>query len=169
MIAALRYVDQVAGTSPMSDAITGRVEPEQLSSDEEYKSFVRERSGTEYHPAMSCSMLPRELGGVVDTSLKVYGTNNLRIADSSIIPIGISAHLQEPTYGIGEYAAAIISGNAQQKSDDDDHDEDNASSAGSSTVDNNANKAADDESSATTWSTFSAAGLISFTLLSWLL
>ena len=42
----------------------------------------------------SCSMLPREKGGVVDTSLKVYGTANLRVVDLSVIPVHIAAHTQ---------------------------------------------------------------------------
>lgn len=37
-------------------------------------------------------MMPRDKDGVVDTQLKVYGTNNIRVADLSIIPIHFAAH-----------------------------------------------------------------------------
>jgi len=53
-------------------------------------------------------MLPRNEGGVVDSSLKVYGTSNVRVVDASIIPLHISAHLQSTVYGIAEKAADII-------------------------------------------------------------
>lgn len=118
MVAALNYLDTVMGASPMDGAVVSRIDPQAPDSDADAAELVRQRSGTEYHPAMSCSMLPRELGGVVDTSLTVHGTSNLRVVDSSIIPIGLSAHLQEPTYGIGEYGAAIISGQAEKASSD---------------------------------------------------
>ena len=39
-------------------------------------------------------MLPLEDGGVVDPSLKVYGTSNIRVADTSIIPLHVGAHIQ---------------------------------------------------------------------------
>lgn len=32
----------------------------------------------------------------------VYGTNNLRVVDASIIPMIVSANLQETVYAIGE-------------------------------------------------------------------
>jgi choline dehydrogenase-like flavoprotein len=64
--------------------------------------------GTEFHPIGSVSMLPKDEGGVVDSSLKVYGTSNVRVVDASIIPLHISAHLQGTTYGIAEKAADII-------------------------------------------------------------
>lgn len=40
-----------------------------------------------YHPFSTAIMLPKEDGGVVDTSLKVYGTKNLRVVDASVIPV----------------------------------------------------------------------------------
>lgn len=63
---------------------------------------------TEYHPVGTASMLPRNQGGVVDSTLKVYGTSNVRVVDASIIPVHISAHIQGTVYGIAEKAADII-------------------------------------------------------------
>ena len=43
-------------------------------------------------------MLPREKGGVVDNTLKVYGTENLRVVDLSILPLQVASHLQSLCY-----------------------------------------------------------------------
>lgn len=37
-------------------------------------------------------MLPRDKRGVVDAQLKVYGTENIRVADLSIVPLHFAAH-----------------------------------------------------------------------------
>lgn len=53
-------------------------------------------------------MMPKEIGGVVDTSLKVYGTSNVRVVDASIIPFQVCGHLQSTIYAVAERAADII-------------------------------------------------------------
>lgn len=45
-------------------------------------------------------MLPKELGGVVDANLKVYGLANVRVADSSVFPIQFAAHVRPGRYAI---------------------------------------------------------------------
>jgi alcohol oxidase len=40
----------------------------------------------------TCPMKPREQGGVVDSSLNVYGTQNLKVVDLSIAPSNVSAN-----------------------------------------------------------------------------
>ncbi|KAI3392265.1 hypothetical protein diail_5929 [Diaporthe ilicicola] len=42
------------------------------------KKFLKEHAVGAHHFTGSCSMMPRELGGVVDPLLRVYGTANLR-------------------------------------------------------------------------------------------
>lgn len=53
-------------------------------------------------------MLPKRLGGVVDPSLKVYGTSNLRVVDISILPMLLATHLMGTAYAIAEKGADII-------------------------------------------------------------
>lgn len=52
--------------------------------------------------------MPKDIGGVVDTSLKVYGTSNVRVVDASIIPFQVCGHLQSTIYAVAERAADII-------------------------------------------------------------
>ena len=47
-------------------------------------------------------MAPREMDGVVDGSLRVYGTTNLRVVDASVIPVELACHTQATVYAIAE-------------------------------------------------------------------
>lgn len=79
-----------------------------VKSDEEWRTYVKSASSTTYHAVGTAAMLPRELGGVVDTELKVYGAKNLRIVDASIIPTHIAAHPSMTVYAIAEMASEKI-------------------------------------------------------------
>ncbi|KAF4624248.1 hypothetical protein G7Y89_g13924 [Cudoniella acicularis] len=64
------------------------------------KDYARRTAISNNHPSCSCPMLPREKGGVVDERLRVYGTENLRIVDSSIMPLIPLALFTETTSDI---------------------------------------------------------------------
>lgn len=53
-------------------------------------------------------MLPRELGGVVDSELRVYGTNNVRVVDASVLPFETSGHLTSTIYAVSERISDVI-------------------------------------------------------------
>ncbi|PBP18704.1 GMC oxidoreductase [Diplocarpon rosae] len=118
IIAAIKKCRQIALTPILSEVWVSEYEPglETVNTDAEWREFALNTTLSIYHPAGTCSMLPRKEGGVVDRKLKVYGTTNLRIVDASIIPILISAHMQTAVYGIAEMAAEIIIQEAKKPS-----------------------------------------------------
>lgn len=64
--------------------------------------------GANNHPIGTASMMPREIGGVVDYRLKVYGTKNVRVVDASVFPTQVSGHLTSTIYAIAEKAVDMI-------------------------------------------------------------
>ncbi|KAK7744110.1 hypothetical protein SLS53_003631 [Cytospora paraplurivora] len=74
------------------------------------KRYVLDTATTTYHPCGSAAMLPKEKGGVVDSELVVYGTENLRIVDASIFPLVPRGYIQSLVYAVAERAADIIKG-----------------------------------------------------------
>lgn len=53
-------------------------------------------------------MLPRNAGGVVDSQLRVYGVNNLRVADASIFPILTPGHPTASIYMVAEKVSLLV-------------------------------------------------------------
>lgn len=84
-----------------------------VTTDDRMLALARENLVTEFHPSGTTAMLPLNLGGVVDTELRVYGTSNLRVVDAGIMPMVLGAHLQAAVYGIAERAADIVKENSR--------------------------------------------------------
>ena len=103
----VRFAIKLSKAGEMADFITTQ-ENFNNDSDDDIDANIRDDAHTEYHPLGTASMLPLDKGGVVNTSLIVYGTSNIRVVDSSVIPLEISAHLMATTFGIAEKAADII-------------------------------------------------------------
>jgi choline dehydrogenase-like flavoprotein len=61
-----------------------------------------------YHYISTAAMMAQDLGGVVDTNLSVYGVDNVRVVDASVIPFQVCGHLTATIYAIAERAADAI-------------------------------------------------------------
>ncbi|KAF4903964.1 Dehydrogenase citC [Colletotrichum viniferum] len=108
-IQAIKKCRQVALTEPLRSTWISEYEPGlNTTTDAQWRDFALKTALSIYHPVGTCAMLPKQDGGVVDPTLKVYGTTNLRVVDASIMPVLISAHIQTAVYGIAERAAEII-------------------------------------------------------------
>ncbi|ETS65339.1 hypothetical protein PaG_00071 [Moesziomyces aphidis] len=100
---------RLGSTSPLADFTSAETAPgSAVETDGQWDEWIRRTVGTEYHPSSTCSMLPRQLGGVVDARLKVYGTRNLRVIDAAVPPVSFSAHLMSVTYGLAEIGAEMV-------------------------------------------------------------
>jgi choline dehydrogenase-like flavoprotein len=105
-----KYLRKIATSAPMKSAFVTEYEPgfNVVTTNVDWENYAKANMATIWHPMGTCAMLPKEDGGVVDSTLSVYGTSNLRVVDASIMPILISGHIQTAVYGIAERAAKMI-------------------------------------------------------------
>ncbi len=83
--------------------------PSDFSDPLQIEQFIRDHADTEYHPCSTCKMGPaNDPMAVVDVNLRVYGIENLRVVDASIMPQLISGNTNAPTIMIAEKAAALM-------------------------------------------------------------
>lgn len=110
LVSALRLNRELIQTPALQALSPVEVAPGlNVSTDDDIKSVFRQQAQPTYsHPCCACPMMPRELGGVVDSELRVYGVRGLRIVDASVMPIIPATHLSATVYAIAEKAADMI-------------------------------------------------------------
>lgn len=101
---ALKKVRDWAASAPMQDIGAYENYPGvNISSDHDIAEAIRQGAVSSWqHPTSTCSMLKRELGGVVDSKLRVYGVKGLRIVDASIFPMAVAGHTSSTVYAVAE-------------------------------------------------------------------
>ena len=77
---------------------------------EEAKEFVHGNTVTEYHPVGTCAILPKDKDGVVDDQLRVHGTSNVRVVDTSIFLLHVQGNIVSLVYAVAEKGADLIKG-----------------------------------------------------------
>ncbi|KXX78386.1 Oxygen-dependent choline dehydrogenase [Madurella mycetomatis] len=107
MIAYVRFMRWHFTTHFAEYNVTEVAPGAELQTDEQLAQFVvQEYSPTGFHPVGTAAKLPRALGGVVDEELVVYGTENLRVVDASVMPTIVAATTQQTVYAIAEKVSA---------------------------------------------------------------
>ena len=108
-----KYARSFFTTSPISSAITSPILPNNTvlptdASDQQWLAFMETSVVCNNHPIGTAAMMSRELGGVVSPELKVWGTENVRVVDASVLPMQFSGHLTATIYAVAEKAAEMI-------------------------------------------------------------
>lgn len=86
---------QLFNTAPLSEHVKQQVFPvaDAIAKGRDgLREYVKTACGNVFHPVGTAAMMPREDGGVVDASLKVYGTSNLRVVSSASRTCSSSVH-----------------------------------------------------------------------------
>jgi choline dehydrogenase len=105
-ISNIEFCRQIGSNSAFNklvrrEAIPGNLSPGQM------ENFARNAAVTYWHQCGTAKM-GRDPMSVVDSRLKVYGVEKLRIADASIMPEITSGNTMAPCVVIGERAAEMV-------------------------------------------------------------
>lgn len=80
-----------------------------VTTNAQLQAHVRSTSSSSAaHISRTCAMMPRHLGGVVDSELLVYGVTGLSVADSSIQPLIPGAHICATVYAVAEKVGFLV-------------------------------------------------------------
>ncbi|BGP35876.1 hypothetical protein JCM10296v2_007728 [Rhodotorula toruloides] len=114
LLAGLRLIRRMSTTAPLSSYLlkpaSPSMTPEEFAtaSDEQLLEHARETAETIYHPMGSCKIGPREEGGAIDPSLRVYGLSNVRVCDASVFPDTVSGHPVAAVIAVAEKFADML-------------------------------------------------------------
>ncbi|KAK5638295.1 hypothetical protein RI129_012590 [Pyrocoelia pectoralis] len=116
LIDAIREVQRVTkgsrfeklGTEQVRTPVPG-CEQIPYDSDPYWECAIRHIPSTMNHQTSTCKMGPKsDTEAVVDHKLRVHGVKNLRVIDTSIIPVTLSGHTNAVAFMIGEKSADLI-------------------------------------------------------------
>ncbi|KAI0315856.1 hypothetical protein OF83DRAFT_315897 [Amylostereum chailletii] len=106
---ATAYARNWIAAEPLADLVgDANTPPASLNSQSDFENYAKQAVNSALHPMGTVAMASKELGGVLDPTLKVWGTSNLRVVDASVFPSMIACVLQATVYAVAEKAADII-------------------------------------------------------------
>jgi choline dehydrogenase len=110
--ACVRLTREIVGQKALDPFRAEEIQPgSAVQSDADIDQFICDHTESAYHPTGTCKMgAVDDPMAVVDFECRVIGIDNLRVADSSIMPQVTNGNLNAPTLMIGEKASDHILG-----------------------------------------------------------
>lgn len=110
-IEAIRKTREILEQSAFAPYSGGEISPgAEVSSDDEILDWVRRDGETAYHPSCTNRMGVDEMSVVDPLTMKVHGTEGIRVVDASAMPYVTNGNIYAPVMMMAEKAADIIKG-----------------------------------------------------------
>ncbi len=103
MLAGMRIALEIANQAPLRTVERAPFSVPESDSDEDMMRFAERVGQSVYHPTSTCAM-----GSVVDSELRVYGVEGLRVVDASVMPEVTRGNTNAPVIMLAERAADLI-------------------------------------------------------------
>ncbi len=110
-VEAIRKTREILGQPAFAAFSAGEVSPgPEIASDEDVLEWVRRDGETAYHPSCTNRMGIDEMSVVDPLTMRVHGTDGLRVVDASAMPYVTNGNIYAPTMMMAEKAADLIRG-----------------------------------------------------------
>jgi choline dehydrogenase len=106
MVRCVEFCREIANSAALRPFVKREVIPGGITG-KSLENFIRDSVVTFWHQTCTAKM-GRDSMSVVDGKLKVYGIDNLRIADGSIMPRITTGNTMAPCVVIGERAGEML-------------------------------------------------------------
>ena len=106
MIDSIRLAMEIFGQPTLSKLQRAPFSVPASDAEADIVRFIEQQTGTNYHPTCTCA-----IGRVVDTDLRVIGTEGLRVVDASVMPSIVRGNTNAAVIAIAEKASDILIGN----------------------------------------------------------
>ena len=111
-VEAIRVARDILAQPAFKPYSGGEISPgPAVATDEQVLDWVRRDGETALHPSCTNKMGVDEMSVVDPGSMRVHGTEGLRVVDASVFPYITNANLYAPVMMLAEKAADIIAGN----------------------------------------------------------
>ncbi len=110
---SVKIANNIFSQESMKAYLGEQIRPGINSNNNELDNIIRDTADTAYHPSCTNKMGLDKMS-VVNEDTKVYGIDNLRVIDSSIMPDILSGNLNAGTIMIAEKAADMILGKEEK-------------------------------------------------------
>ncbi|WP_340539172.1 choline dehydrogenase [Nocardioides sp. GXZ039] len=111
-VEAIRVARHILGQPAFAPFNGGEVSPGPgVETDQEILDWVAADAETALHPSCSAKMGVDEMSVVDPLTMKVHGTEGLRVVDASVFPYVTNGNIYAPVMMVAEKAADLIAGN----------------------------------------------------------
>ncbi|MET8565995.1 choline dehydrogenase [Streptomyces flaveolus] len=110
-VEAIRVARNILGQPALAPYNDGEISPgPAVETDEEILAWVAREGETALHPSCTCRMGTDDMSVVDPLTMKVHGTEGLRVVDASVMPYVTNGNIYAPVMMVAEKAADLILG-----------------------------------------------------------